>query len=172
MNKLSKKAEYSLQALFPAGADLTSLKNAAQAAIVEKWGEDKNKWPKGLRTPFRDQGDKKKENEDGSVYLPDGYVEGAIYLNLKSQNRPGVVDENVQPIMEESVFYAGCWARASVTAYAYDQAGNRGVSFGLNNIQKVGDGDALSYRTKAEDDFKPVEMAAKTNGGAATDLFQ
>lgn len=172
-NPLSKKLEYSVVALFPKGADLSALKKAAQEVIETKWGKDKAKWPKGLRSPFRDQTEKAKIDEvTGKTVLPAGHEEGGIFITLKSPTKPGLVDENVQDIIEETQFYAGCWARASVNAYAYDNMGNRGVSFGLNNIQKVGDGDPLGGRTRPQDDFEAVDMpSAQGTNGSADDLF-
>jgi len=171
-NDLNGKDEFSVVALFKKGEDLTKLKEAAQKAIVEKWGPDKAKWPANLRTPFRLQEERAKE-VDGKRVLPAGHEEGAIFLNLKSSQRPGVVDQNVQDIIDESQFYAGCYARASVNAYAYDQKGNRGVSFGLGNIQKVRDGEPLGNRARPEADFAPIQVeggdAAAT--GSATDIF-
>lgn len=171
-NDLNGKDEFSVVALFKKGEDLSALKAAAQKAIVDKWGPDKEKWPKNLRSPFRDQSERAKE-VDGKRILPAGHEEGAIFLNLKSSQRPGVVDQNVQDIIDESQFYAGCYARASVNAYAYDQKGNRGVSFGLGNIQKVRDGEPLGNRAKPEQDFAPiqVEEGASQSTGSATDIF-
>lgn len=163
-NDLNGKEEYSVVALFPKGTDLTVLKKAAQEAIEKKWGADKSKHPTNLRSPFRDQSEREKEGT-----LPAGYEKGAIFLNLKSTEKPGVVDQNVQPILDETEFYAGVFAKASVNAYAYDQKGNRGVSFGLSNIQKVKDGDALGGgRTRAQDDFAPIEGVEM---GSAENLF-
>lgn len=171
-NELNGKDEYSMVALFPKGADLKTLKEACQKAIVDKWGPDKAKWPNNLRTPFRLQEERAKD-VDGKRILPAGHEEGAVFINLKSSQRPGIVDQNVQDIINESDFYAGCWARASINAYAYDQKGNRGVAFGLNNVQKTRDDDPLGNRAKPEQDFAPVEMeqteAAST--GSATDIF-
>jgi hypothetical protein len=171
-NDLNGKDEFSVVALFKKGEDLTALKTAAQKAIVDKWGPDKAKWPTNLRSPFRDQGERAKE-VDGKRVLPAGHEEGAIFLNLKSAQRPGVVDQNVQDILDESQFYAGCYARASVNAYAYDQKGNRGVSFGLGNIQKVAEGEPLGNRAKPEQDFAPiaVEETGAASTGSATDIF-
>lgn len=167
-NQFNGKEEYTLVALFPKGADLTVLKKAAQAAIIAKW-PDESKRPKEIRTPFRDQAEKAK-TVDGKQVLRDGYEEGAIFMNLKSNKRPSVVDQNVQAILDESEFYPGCWAIASVNAYAYDVVGNAGVSFGLNNIQKVKDGDPLGGRSRPEEDFAPV--ASSTNAtSSATDMF-
>lgn len=173
-NDLNGKDEYSIVALFKKGQDLTALKAAAQKAIVDKWGPDKAKWPQNLRTPFRLQEERAKE-VDGKRVLPAGHEEGAIFLNLKSSQRPGVVDQNVQDILDESQFYAGCYARASSNAYAYDQKGNRGVSFGLGNIQKMRDGEPLGNRAKPENDFAPVQTEGGSSEGAstgsATDIF-
>lgn len=179
LNKLSGKEEYSLQALFPPNADLSKLKAAAQEAIKEKWGPDSSKWPKNLKNPFRDQAEKEKEIDDGKggtkKVMPDGYVKGAIFLTLKSKQKPGVVDQKVEDIIDPSVFYAGCWARATVSCYAYDQAGNRGVSFGLGNIQKTRDGDPFGGRTKASEDFVPIQddtsAPPAASGKSATSLF-
>lgn len=166
-NQLSKKLEYSLLALFEKGADLSKLEAAAEAAGVKKWGPDKKKWPKNIRTPFRDQGEKAKENDEGKEVLPVGHVKGAIFLNLKSKERPGVVDQQTNPIIVESEFYPGCYARATVNAYAYSQAGNNGISFGLVNIQKVKDGDTFGSRTKPEDDFAPIDNVV----GSSSEIF-
>lgn len=155
-NDLSGKDEYSLVALFPKGADLTSLKQAMLDAIVEQWGADKAKWPKNMRNPLRDQAEREK---DGS--LPAGHEAGAFFCNLKSNQRPGLVDAGLKTIIDETEFYSGCFARAQVRAYAYDQKGNRGVAFGLQNLQKLRDGDPLSGRQKAEDAFEAVAGAGQ-----------
>lgn len=169
LNKLSNQKEYSLEALFDKTADLTELKKAVHAEVVEKWGADKAKWPKNLRLPFKDQANKVKE-VDGKEILPEAYTAGATFLSLKSKQRPGIVDQNVTEIIDASEFYAGCYARATVSVYAYDQMGNRGVNFGLMNIQKVKDGDPLGSRTKAADDFAPVALADE-GVVSADDLF-
>lgn len=160
LNQLNGKEEYSMVALFKKGEDLSALKEAAQAAVIEKWGPDKKKWPTLMRSPFRDQGEREQTNDNGDKYLPDGYERGAIFLTLRSKQQPGLVDQKRKPIIDETEFYPGCWARASVSCYAYDMAGNRGVAFGLTNIQKVRDGEPFSGRPKAEDEFTAIEGAS------------
>lgn len=162
LNDLNGKMEYSVVALFPKGADLKALKAEATRAIHEKWGTDQTKWPKNLRSPFRDQGEKDSE----------GYEAGAVFLNLKSNNKPGIVDANLQPIIDPSQVYAGCYGRATVRAYSYSQKGNNGVAFGLQNFQKTRDGESLSGRMKPEEEFEPIAAAANASeGGAAVDIF-
>lgn len=173
-NELSGKDEYSVVALFSKGEDLSKLIAAAEAALFKTFGADKKKWPTNRRSPFRDQGDRVKTNDDGKEVLPQGYEHNAIYINLKSKQRPGIVDQSVQDIIDEADFYAGCWARAEVNAYAYDMAGNRGVSFGLGNIQKLKDDDHFGNRTKPQDCFSPVSVdtAKESNSKtSAADLF-
>lgn len=169
LNEMSNKEEFSLVALFPKGTDLSSMQKAAKDAITEKWGADQKKWPKNLRSPFRLQDEKATEDEiTGKKMYPAGMEEGGFFINLKSAQKPGLVDASVQDIISEADFYAGCYARATVRCYAYDAKGNCGVAFGLQNIQKMKDGDALGSRTRAQDDFAPIEGAASTN---ASSLF-
>jgi hypothetical protein len=164
--------EYAVVAVFPKGTDLSALKAAAQEACVDKWGADPKKWPKNLKNPFRKH-EERKDEETGA--MPEGYEEGGIFINLKSEkNKPQVVGPDKVEIRDESEVYPGCWLRASVNAYAYQHAsGNAGVSFGLGNIQKVKDGDPLGNRTRAQDDFEPI-AGTSANGlaaGSADDLF-
>jgi hypothetical protein len=127
-----------------------SLQQIAVNAATEKWGP-KDKWPKGLDFPFRD-GDEKPELE--------GYPR-TIYASAKSKQMPGLVGPDRQPILNEAEFYAGCYARAEITAYAYDTGNNKGVGLGLKNIQKIGEGAKFSGRKNAEDVFDSID----TNNG-------
>lgn len=173
-NDLNGKDEYSIVALFPKGADLSKLKEAAKKAAVDKFGADQTKWPKNMRSPFRDQAERAKTDEaTNKEILPAGYEKGAFFLNLKSAQKPGLVNQSMEDIVEVSEFYAGCWARATINAYAYNHKGNAGIAFGLGNIQKVKDGDPLGSRTRAQDDFAPIEGAQEdpTTNGSAADLF-
>lgn len=159
-NKLkNNELEYSLELLFPKGADLSRLKAEAQRVALEKWGERAKTMQ--LRMPFRDQADKA-DKETGILGAP--YEAGAVYMKVATKQKPAVVDAQVQPIIEESAFYAGCWAVASIRAYAYEKGGNVGVSFGLGNVQKVKDGEPLGSRTSPQQDFAPI--AGTTTGTA------
>ncbi len=162
-NSLSKKEEFSVQALFKKGQNLDGLRAAANAACVKKWGADQAKWPK-LKSPFRDQADRVKDGK-----LPDGCEEGAIFMTYKSDKAPAIRDAaNVSFITEPSKFYAGCWARASVYAMAYDVNGARGVTFLLNHLQFSHDGESFSGRPSVEDAFEAIEGAG---GQDATSVF-
>lgn len=142
-----QEAKFQLTMLFDKKTDLKVMKEAVYNAAVEKWGK-KESWPKGLRMPFRD-GNEKQDLQ--------GYA-GKIFVAATSKQRPGVVDGKRVPITEEDQqFYAGCYARATLIAFAYDKMGNKGVSFSLQNVQKLRDGEQFSGRRKAEDEFDDVE---------------
>ncbi len=149
-----QEPKYSVAMLFPKNVKLSapankqknSLRAICSAAAAEKWGEDKDKWPKRLKMPFR----------DGDESETDGYA-GHIYCNASSKTKPGVVDKDLTPIMNEADLYAGCYARAEVIAFAYDVSGNRGVGLALQNIQKLRDGQPFTGRKKPEDVFESVE---------------
>lgn len=118
-----------------------AIETAKQQAILSKWG---GKEPKKLDLPLRDGDEKEKDIDD---------YQGHYYLNAKSNTRPGVVDKDLQPIVDEEEVYSGVWAYISVTFYGYDTSGNRGVACGLNNIKKFKDDDRLGGRVSAEADF-------------------
>ena len=102
---------YSIEALFSEGADLSRLKADATRAVKERWGADPAKWPKNLRSPFRDQGDFDKE----------GYTPGAQlcrFKRLADFGAPGVVDASAQSIIDPAQVYSGAYYRATVRAFA------------------------------------------------------
>ena len=152
----TKEGKYSITMLFPKGADLSLLIQAVQECMTDKFGPDKSKWPK-VRNPFRDQGEKADKLK--------GYEPGAVFLTATSKERPGVVDHAVQKIIDPSVIYAGCYAIAEVNAFYYDNTGNKGISFGLRNVQKIRDGEPLSSRSRPEDTFEPVAAGSPESEG-------
>ena len=132
--------------------DAKLLKPVAQAivnACATKFGADIGKWPKNLKCPLRD-GDEERDNPE---------YENTYFMNAGNKNKPGIVDRNVQPITSAEEFYSGCYARASLSFYAYDVKGNKGVGTGLNNLMFWEDGERLDGAVKAEDDFKDFAEA-------------
>ena len=95
---------------------------------------------------------------DGDEDRPDQTeYAGHYFINANSKMQPGIVDKNVQPILDSTEVYSGCYARVSINFFPYNQAGNKGIGCGLNNIQKIADGDYLGGRSRPEDDFDAVE---------------
>lgn len=123
-----------------AWAAVQAIADAASKDMFKKLVKD---LPGNFKKPLRDGAEK--------AHL-DGYGEGMVFGTASSKQRPGLVDRERQPILAEDEFYPGCWARATVTAYPYDNIG-KGVAFGLHNLQKLGDDDNFTGRVAAEDDF-------------------
>ena len=97
-----------------------------------------------IKTPLRD-GDS--ERPDDPAYA------NSYFINANSSTAPGIVDADRQPILERSEVYSGVYGRASINFYAFNSNGNRGIACGLNNLQKIRDGEPLGGKVSAEDDF-------------------
>ena len=86
-----------------------------------------------------------------------GYGAGTLFASLSTQQAPGVVDRNKEPISpghgNADTIFAGCTCRATIAVYCYDQSGGRGYALGLNNLQLIGTGPRLDNRTNANEDF-------------------
>ena len=55
--------------------------------------------------------------------------------------------------IDPNEFYSGCYGRASITLYPYDTSGSKGIAAGLNNVQKLEDGEKFGGTTSAAADF-------------------
>lgn len=93
---------------------------------------------------------------DGDEEAPDGSeeaYEGHYFMNLSSKTAPGVIDAYKNKIDDSTHIKSGDYARVSLNCFAYNSAGNKGISAGLNNVQKIAEGEALGGRARAEDEF-------------------
>lgn len=141
-----KKPKYGICMLFPKKDPkvrdfLQKLKAQCKKIADEKFP---NGIPKKVNWwPLRD-GDTERDGEE---------FKGMYFLNASSNRRPGVVDKDANPLMDEEDFYSGCWARATINPFFYDNSGNKGVAIGLNNLQKLRDDEPLSGGSSAEEDF-------------------
>lgn len=89
--------------------------------------------------------------QSGEEYGPE--CKGHWVITANSNNAPEIVDASGNPIISKNEFYSGCYGRASLRFYAYNQNGNRGIGCGLGNVQKLEDGQPLDGRTTAAEDF-------------------
>ena len=154
-NKLNGVHEFGTQIIIQKSdtETVSAIKAAAKAAIVQKWGD---KAPKNLRNPLRDGDTESKQ--DGSPMGP--AYEGCYFMNVKSTKRPGIVNTKGQE-MADGAIKSGDYVRVSLNAFAYSNAGNNGVSLGLNNVLFVEEGESLGGgRSSAADDFGISKAAA------------
>lgn len=145
------KPKFSVSLIIPKSDSVTVGK--IRAAIEEAYRDGQSKL-KGngksvpalstLRTPLRD-GDL--ERPDDPAYA------NSYFVNANSASAPGVVDANRNEILDKSQVYSGCYGRASISFYAFNANGNRGIACGLNNLQKISDGEPLGGKASAESDF-------------------
>jgi len=143
--------KYSVSLIIPKTdtATLEKINAAIQAAYEE--GESKLKGNgksvpplAALKTPLRD-GDT--ERPDDEAYA------NSYFINANSSTAPGIVDAARQPIIDRSEVYSGVYGRASINFYAFNSNGNKGIACGLNNLQKIRDGEPLGGKSSAESDF-------------------
>lgn len=143
--------KYSVSLIIPKSdtATVAKIKGAIEAAYEE--GQSKLKGNgktvpalSVLKTPLRD-GDL--ERPDDEAYA------NSYFINANSATAPGIVDADRQPILERSEVYSGVYGRASINLYAFNSNGNKGIACGLNNLQKIRDGEPLGGKSRAEDDF-------------------
>lgn len=128
-------------------ATLNKIKSAMEAAkkqgVADKWG---GKLPANLKLPLRD-GDAERADE------AEEYT-GMFFINANSNQKPGIVDENLNEVLDPTEVYSGCYGRASINFFPFNSNGNKGIAVGLNNVQKLADGEPLgASRASAEDDF-------------------
>lgn len=143
--------KYSVSLIIPKSdtATVAKVKAAIQAAYEE--GESKLKGNaksvpalSAIKTPLR----------DGDIERPDDEAyKNSYFINANSATAPGIVDADRQPIIDRSEVYSGVYGRASINFYAFNSNGNRGIACGLNNLQKIKDGEPLGGKSRAEDDF-------------------
>lgn len=152
----NSKPKYSVTMLFPKTADLTPIKEAIKQAKLNTYGPKEN-WPESLESPVTDGDHPKHAGKDGYK----GHW--VIKASTDEQYKPGLVDQNVQPIINQSDFYAGCYARAYVYAFTWEFMGRDGISFILDHVQKTRDGEAFGGKKSAEAVFTPIN-SGPTNG--------
>lgn len=126
---------------------------AAQKGLSTKFG---GRLPAVLKTTLKDAD--KDMDQDGEIFADKwDYTAGHYIINVSSKNQPQIVDAQLNPIINPIEFYSGCYGRASINFFAYNSNGNKGISAGLNNLQKLEDGEPLGSMTTAEQDFTAVE---------------
>lgn len=130
-------------------ATIDAINKAIQAAYDE--GEAKLKGNgksvpplAAIRTPLRD-GDLEKPDDPAYAH--------SYFVNAKNARKPGVVDAHLNPITDTSELYSGITGRASISFYAYNTSGNKGIAVSLQNIMKLGNGTPLGGQRTAADDF-------------------
>ena len=143
--------KYSVSLLIPKDdkETINAIEKAIDAAIEEGIGKFGGKKPNkaAIKLPLR----------DGDIERDDEVYKGHYFINANSVTAPQIVDKAVKPILDRSEVYSGCYARVSISFYAFNSNGNKGIACRLGNIQKIRDGEPLGGRSNASDDFTSLE---------------
>ena len=147
--------KYSVSLIIPKSDTKTieKVRASIQAAYDEGQGKLKGNGKSvpplsSIKTPLR----------DGDVERPDDEAyANSYFINANSASAPGIVDAACQPIIDTSEVYSGVYGRASINFYAFNSNGNKGIACGLNNLQKIRDGESLGGKSRAEDDFADLD---------------
>ncbi len=140
--------KYSVCLLIPKEdtATLEKIEKAVKAAIElgkSKLADKNGRVPSNIKLPLRDGDD---ERGDDPAFA------GCYFINANSTRKPSIVDKDLNPIMGKDEFYSGCYGRASINFYAFNVQ-SKGIAAGLNNLQKLSDGEMLAGGSTAEEDF-------------------
>lgn len=153
--------KFSVSLIIPKSDTKTVEKIKAAIEAAYKEGESKLKGNgrsvpalSAIKNPLRD-GDT--ERPDDEAYA------NSYFVNANSATAPGIVDADCNPILERSEVYSGVYGRASINFYAFNSNGNKGIACGLNNLQKLRDGEPLGGKSRAEDDFATAEAAPSSD---------
>lgn len=145
--------KYSVTVLVPKSDSRTitalraAIEAATQAAVSKSWGGVR---PPRVPDPIHD-GDGVRPS-DGAAFGAE--CKGHWVFTASSRQQPGIVDANINPIIQPTEIYSGMYGRVSVDFYGYNQAGKRGIGCGLVNVQKLRDGEPLgATRASTQDDF-------------------
>lgn len=114
------------------------------------------KMPQNWRNPLRD-GDLEKTDDEAYA--------GSYFINATSKNKPGIVkrvkingQNKLVEVTNEEDIYSGCYGIVSINFFPYNNAGNKGIGAGLNNVLKTNDGIYLGGRSSAQTDFGDVNL--------------
>jgi len=155
----SGKLVYQATLLLPVGYDLKPLYAAMQAAAAGNWGGNVPKMSPS-KNPIK--------AFDGESSIA-GFEPGMHMIRTKSNFQPPVVDQRVQPILDANLIYAGCYVKAAIHAFGWTHAtGGNGISFGLDAIQFIRNGERIDGRLNVGTTFEPVafdESDALPTGG-------
>lgn len=181
VNETDKKAKFSTQILFRVEAtpestkaqepvvNINELQEAVRRCITNEFGpREGGKWPQfgdgsagTLKLPFRSGEEPTKKDQPG-------YGKGVVFIQATTETKPGIVGPDLNPLSLPHELKGGDYIKATVNAYYWKYMGKQGVSFGLQNVQKVRDGEAFGNRTSADKDFDAIPApSGATPVGAA-----
>ena len=147
--------KYSVSLIIP--KDDVKTVNAIKEAIEAAYNEGQMKL-KGSGKMVSPLAAIKKPLRDGDEEKPDDPTyKNCYFINANNVNKPDIVDTNGQYIIDRSEVYSGVYGRVSISFYAFNTNGNKGIACSLGNLQKVKDGEHLGGKISAAQDFASLD---------------
>ncbi|NLY20700.1 MAG: DUF2815 family protein [Tissierellia bacterium] len=115
-----------------------AIEEAKRKGAGDKWG---GVVPPVVSTPIHD-GDGVRPS-DGMPFGTECKGHWVMTVSSSVDYPPEVVDQNLNPIINQSEIYSGCYARVNVNFYPYYFSGKKGIGVGLGPVQKLEDGEPL-----------------------------
>lgn len=152
-----QEPKYSVTLLIPKSDAATKaaidkgIETAIQEGIASTFGGVR---PPKIATPLYDGDGVRPSGDDFGPECAGHWV-----MTASSKLKPEVVDSNVQPILDASEVYSGCYGRVSLRFFTYNKNGKKGIGCGLGNAQKLDDGEPLGGGTSASQDFGAADFS-------------
>ena len=155
-NDLKQKDEWSVTMLFDkTKTDLAELKQAMVQAARNEFGPDVDL--KSLDMKRIQDGDKPTAKGTERPEFCQGMWVVKAATRLK---QPGVVDSQLNKILDPTEIYSGVYAEVNVTVKAYSAPSANGVTLYLNHVCKRKDGEPLSGGPAATDVFEAMDVSS------------
>lgn len=160
-SEMEDVASYSAEIMVPKSdtktmADIEKAMNAAIQEYSDKvWG---GQVPPKFKNPLIKDGDASENPQHHGYWLftaKNKLKEGAVI------QPPKVMDQQLNPIIDQSEIYGGVWARVNINFYLYNFKGTKGIGCGFDaGVVKVRDDEPFGGgRTSVEDAFGAPQSA-------------
>jgi hypothetical protein len=149
------KEKFSVTLLLPKQADITGIEKEIDAAIEKKFGPGAAKKFR-IRRPILNTADFPKMGEHAEAFPK------FVRLAAQPVDKPTVVKPDGQATEDPAEIYPGRWARAYISAWAYDHtASGKGVSLDLKYVQLLAHAERFAGgRAPISEIFEPVVLSS------------
>lgn len=145
-----------------------AIEAATQRGVSAKWNGQR---PAIVPIPVYD-GDGVKPS-DGMPFGDECKGHWVFTASAKAEYPPQVVDASLNPVIDSTEVYSGCYGRVAVNFFPYAYGGKKGIGCGLEHVQKLADGEPLGgSRISAEQAFGAPQPQAQPVQQPTQALYQ
>lgn len=100
--------------------------------------------PKPIKMPLRGGDAKRSDNQANA---------NTCFINANSANTPGMIDANLQPIIEHFCVYSSLYGHTSINFYAFNKNYDKNITYRLKNLRLIREGEPLGSCASEESGF-------------------